>query len=574
MAILNKASRLVITSLERFFEWWGKYVSKHPYLVILICAFLTALSGLGFLNFRMEHKANMLWIPETSEYNINQDWLDHHFKKIERNQVILYKSKNVLTPESLREMMRVYKRVMQIEVDGKTFQDMCARVPIANIFQTKRRRKRQAIISQLEQSTHEEEFKDYWDYYEYEDEDYEEEIEPIRVNYHKYGHKSDDSNYDDSTDGLPDNIYCDLVTTLSEKCILTSLLEIWRYDETLIETASQQEILDAVNLLYRSPWYGYDTRFEKILGGVERNESGHIVAASIAQMFWRTKVPEDAVIVNSQGSGLELELADQATLDWEEQFLEIGFNESTREHKFIPQAAKSFGDVSSDAIFFDAFLMAGGFILMFMYTFIMLGKMNCVEVRLYLSIAGLISIGMGLVVAWGLSSALGFPYTPLHAALPFLCLGIGIDDMFVIMQCWNNLKRDPATFGLSIPDKMGLTLKHAGVSVTVTSVTDVFAFGVGAVSRMPGLQSFCVCTAIGLGAIFVLQVSWFAAWLSIDEKRVEKRKNAFLPCVGHEDKEKSISPVLERDSKAIFSSFLLFLHRPLFLDLEFSDGFK
>ena len=99
-----------------------------------------------------------------------------------------------------------------------------------------------------------------------------------------------------------------------------------------------------------------------------------------------------------------------------------------------------------------------------------------------MSIAGLISIGMGLVVAWGLSSALGFPYTPLHAALPFLCLGIGctnplfkfnhiflgIDDMFVIMQCWNNLKRDPSTLGLSIPDKMGLALKHAGVSVTVT----------------------------------------------------------------------------------------------------------
>ena len=33
-----------------------------------------------------------------------------------------------------------------------------------------------------------------------------------------------------------------------------------------------------------------------------------------------------------------------------------------------------------------------------------------------------------------ISSLLGFPYTPMHSMLPFLCLGIGIDDMFVIVQ--------------------------------------------------------------------------------------------------------------------------------------------
>ena len=49
--------------------------------------------------------------------------------------------------------------------------------------------------------------------------DYEDytESEPIRINYYKYGHKNDDSSYGDATDGLPDDIYCDLVTTLSEK---------------------------------------------------------------------------------------------------------------------------------------------------------------------------------------------------------------------------------------------------------------------------------------------------------------------------------------------------------------------
>jgi Niemann-Pick C1 protein len=44
------------------------------------------------------------------------------------------------------------------------------------------------------------------------------------------------------------------------------------------------------------------------------------------------------------------------------------------------------------------------------------------------------------------------------------------------------MQKDPLNAGLSVADRMGIALKHAGVSVTVTSLTDVFAFGVGAVT--------------------------------------------------------------------------------------------
>ena len=59
--------------------------------------------------------------------------------------------------------------------------------------------------------------------------------------------------------------------------------------------------------------------------------------------------------------------------------------------------------------------------------------------------------------------------------------GIGIDDMFVIIQCWNNLP-DHEKNGRTLPEKIALTMQHAGVAITVTSVTDVFAFGVGSVT--------------------------------------------------------------------------------------------
>ena len=49
---MKRMSRLVIGSLERFFYWWGKVVTRHPYPVILTSLLLTALASVGFLKFR------------------------------------------------------------------------------------------------------------------------------------------------------------------------------------------------------------------------------------------------------------------------------------------------------------------------------------------------------------------------------------------------------------------------------------------------------------------------------------------------------------------------------------------
>ena len=39
-------------------------------------------------------------------------------------------------------MYQVYKRISEIEVNGKTFDNMCFKVPVGNIFHTERRRRR------------------------------------------------------------------------------------------------------------------------------------------------------------------------------------------------------------------------------------------------------------------------------------------------------------------------------------------------------------------------------------------------------------------------------------------------
>jgi Niemann-Pick C1 protein len=53
--------------------------------------------------------------------------------------------------------------------------------------------------------------------------------------------------------------------------------------------------------------------------------------------------------------------------------------------------------------------------------------------------------------------------------------------MFVIVQCLDNLKKQEV-HPLSVHERIAVTMKHAGVAITVTSLTDICAFGVGTVT--------------------------------------------------------------------------------------------
>ena len=46
--------------------------------------------------------------------------------------------------------------------------------------------------------------------------------------------------------------------------------------------------------------------------------------------------------------------------------------------------------------------------------------------------------------------------------------------MFILVSCWRY-----TSFKLSTEERLGQTLKHAAVSITITSITDALAFGIG-----------------------------------------------------------------------------------------------
>lgn len=569
MAILKKTSSFVVNKLEQLFYRWGCFVSKHPERVIIGCLVITALTALGFFNISVESRADQLWISPKSPYISNKQWLDTNFpRNLRHHSALFVAEENILTPDSLLHMLELHNKVLAIKADNKTWTDLCYRIPIADIFLTKRRKKRQIAIvnttfvvkrspnpqqnvasavqnteripklinddltnprnqkSDLESSY--ELFQDdsysYFDDYNY---DYIEDFEEDPV--------SDAAIQDqvDILDDIPDDIYCSLVETLNEKCLETSLLEIWKYNEKMIKGLTQEKIIEAVNVIKQSPHFGHNFDYSKLLGDITRDEqTGQIISAKSALHVWVGSINASDLSENDSGGlGVELELADPTTLHWENELIKtlLDFDASMPDMSILVNVARSFQDISSSAIFFDGVKMAAGWLLMFMYTVFMLGRVNLVEHRTYLTAAGIFAVAMGLIMSIGLTAMISLPYSPMHAILPFLCLGIGIDDMFVIVQCWYNLSEEEKV-GKSLHEQIGETMKHAGVAITVTSITDVFAFGIGAVTILPGLQSFCVAAAVAIGSIYLLQSSWFVAWLSIDQRRISKKQDGLIPC--------------------------------------------
>ncbi len=82
----------------------------------------------------------------------------------------------------------------------------------------------------------------------------------------------------------------------------------------------------------------------------------------------------------------------------------------------------------------------------------------------------------------------GVPFGPINTLLPCLILGLGVDDMFVLAQAYDNLEDEEKQ--LSLEKRVGGTLRHAGSAISVTSFTDFAAFLIGGTS-VSTLVHFC-----------------------------------------------------------------------------------
>lgn len=144
---------------------------------------------------------------------------------------------------------------------------------------------------------------------------------------------------------------------------------------------------------------------------------------------------------------------------------------------FIFDFVCSYGDKTTAVAFQEVEKYFAGIFLMFVFMQLVLSKFGWTEIRVGLGTLGLLSVGMGYLSGMGICSLLGIFYGPVHAALPFLLMGLGVDDIFVMMACWRQLQA--TAMENTLEERMAKMLQIAGASITITSITDITAFVVG-----------------------------------------------------------------------------------------------
>jgi len=188
----------------------------------------------------------------------------------------------------------------------------------------------------------------------------------------------------------------------------------------------------------------------------------------------------------------------------------------------------------------DIAFIAITYTLIVVYAACNLGKRNSVRSGGGLAIAAVVSVAFAYRASYGFAALCGEKITPLHTTILFLLLALGVDDAFVICgEYFETLKQMEKQGGeVDVHDLMGRTMKHAGQSIMLTSMTDLLVFMLGATTVLPALSSYCIYAGLGVFFDFVYQCTFFVACLTINHYRVgQMRYDCFCCCTKSEESE-------------------------------------
>lgn len=351
--------------------------------------------------------------------------------------------------------------------------------------------------------------------------------------------------------------YCSIVSKLKLGCMHENILDMWNA-ETL--NLTNHDITEKIDTTYINRVTGHEMNFTTLLGAVERDTNGHIISAKSLLTKFNLHLNFSEINIDRTGNSAGTE--SWTTVDimrFEEKFLilmgKLKREFETNDIKIYYGAGRSYGDISEKTLFQDISKVIFGALLMTIYMVFILSKYSWVELRIQLTSFGVMNILMAYISGCGLSSIFLF-YTPVHSSLFFIILGLGVDDIFVIMAAYRKISSNSQE--ITLEEKIARTMQKAGASITITSLTDIIAFLVGSFTILPSLKSFCIFGALCILMTYIYVVTFFVAVLTIDEKRIAMKRNGCVPCITHEDKTPCCEPKL-------MWNFLHFFHGKIIL---------
>jgi predicted RND superfamily exporter protein len=311
-----------------------------------------------------------------------------------------------------------------------------------------------------------------------------------------------------------EDICLSITTPAGPQCVVSSVLQPWYYNKANFDADS--DILKTIN-----DTYSIDT-LETLIGGITLLDGAATAAESLRLI----------AIIKSQKDDPD-SLEDTIVDTWQEAMLDIALNQDgitnrtwTKFIEVFPFCSVAFSQEVGGAITSDVPYQSASYMIIIFYVIFML-QTRCDRVNGSVAIAllGVLSIGLGIISAFGLCQYLGFPYGNTHTVLPFIILGVGVDGCFILVNDFDRTSRK-----LPLKDRAAEALANAGVSLTVTSMTNVAAFAIGSLTVIPDLSSFCKYAALAQLFLWFYHNTFYVACLVLNQRRIAKQKLDILCC--------------------------------------------
>merc|ERR1719421_130555 len=125
---------------------------------------------------------------------------------------------------------------------------------------------------------------------------------------------------------------------------------------------------------------------------------------------------------------------------------------------FKAQFTRSLSDEFGNAIRGDVAALGSSYVLIIIYMGIMLSRRDHVHSMVFMSLVTVCIVGMSYIGAMGLGAYIGLMNNNLNAQIPFLLLGLGVDDAFVLSS---EFVRATTTLGAdaAIEDRVAMAVK-------------------------------------------------------------------------------------------------------------------
>ena len=188
--------------------------------------------------------------------------------------------------------------------------------------------------------------------------------------------------------------------------------------------------------------------------------------------------------------------------------------------------ARSIDIALSDSVKEDIVLVPVALFLMIVFCTVTLARFkNKVIGHVLLGMSGIFALFLSIGSSFGFLMLVGTPYIAFVSVLPFLVLGVGIDNIFIVIDALD--RQDVSVTG---PKRIANAVGEIGASITMTTFTDLVAFFVSMVTDFPAIRYFCMYAAISITVCYLLVVSLFLAFLTYDVRRIEACRKDIIPC--------------------------------------------